>query len=134
MQVEPYLFFNGRCEEAMAFYGKAIGAKTSYLMRFKEAPEAESNGSNDPEKIMHANLQIGANQIMCSDGMNEGPTNFAGFSLSIAVTSPEQAKQLFDALADGGQVTMPLQQTFWAKSFGMLVDRFGVPWMINCEQ
>ncbi|AYC31738.1 VOC family protein [Pseudomonas cavernae] len=134
MQVQPYLFFDGRCEEAMAFYAQAIGAETTFLMRFKEAPPGQGEGcaNMDPEKIMHANLQIGDSQLMLSDGSPPG-TAFTGFSLSVSAATAQEAEQRFNALAAGGQVTMPLQKTFWAQAFGMLVDRFGVSWMVNCE-
>ncbi|MBM7060165.1 VOC family protein [Pseudomonas sp. UL073] len=137
MQVQPYLFFNGRCEEALAFYGQAIGAQTTFLMRFKEAPDMPPSnecGNIGPEHIMHANLTIGSTQVMASDGASPDAPGFRGFSLSVTAANPAEAEQAFNALLDGGQVVMPLQETFWAKAFGMLVDRFGVHWMVNCEK
>lgn len=134
MQVEPYLVFNGRSEEALQFYCQALGARIEFLMRFKEAPSQEGCEGVNPEGVMHSNLRIGDSQIMASDGMSTDKAAFQGISLALAVESPEQAERFFGALAEGGQVSMPLQKTFWAKSFGMLVDRFGVSWMINCPE
>lgn len=134
MRIEPYLFFNGRCEEALSFYQAALGATIGMMMRFKDSPEPEACPAQPgwENKIMHANLLIGDSNLMASDGMgNEAP--ISGISLSIAADSVEQAERLFAALAEGGQVSMPLQKTFWAQAFGMLTDRFGVAWMINCE-
>ncbi|MCY1292527.1 3-demethylubiquinone-9 3-methyltransferase [compost metagenome] len=136
MQVQPYLFFNGRAEEALAFYAKAIGAETTFLMRFKDAPEqppSEECGHYSPEHVMHANMTIGGTQVMVSDGAEPGST-FSGFSLSVAVASPEEAARVYQALAEGGQASMPVQETFWALAFGMLTDKFGVSWMVNCER
>ena len=138
MQVQPYLFFDGRCEEALKFYESAIGARITALMRFKDAPPnpQESSqqgcgpGTVDPEKIMHANLEIGQTQIMASDGMNTGKPDFKGFSLSINATNDAEADRIFVALSQGGQVQMPLGPTFFASRFGMLADRFGVTWMV----
>ncbi len=141
MQVQPYLFFGGRCEEALAFYGTALGTQQgfAFAMRYKEAPpDACAGGQPLPpgweDKIMHATLTIGGMQLMVSDGM-PGDTNqqYAGFSLSISVAGVDEGRRIFDALAAEGKITMPYQKTFWAEGFGMLVDRFGVPWMVNCE-
>ncbi|AOY96479.1 VOC family protein [Cupriavidus sp. USMAA2-4] len=132
MQVQPYLTFGGRCEEAMTFYGAVLGASVTFMMRQKEAP---AGGPPVPpgweEKIMHANLQVGSSQIMASDGMPGQPVSFAGFSLSLDPASVEEAQRLCAALADGGTVLMPVQKTFWAEGFGMVRDRFGVSWMLN---
>lgn len=136
MLIQPYLFFNGRCEEAINFYQRALGAKAGLMMRYKESPEPPPPGMVPPgseEKIMHAELQIGDTIVMVSDGNCAGKPSFAGFSLSIALKDPAQAERFFSALADGGQVQMPLGKTFWSPCFGMLVDRFGVGWMINVE-
>jgi PhnB protein len=134
MQVQSYLFFNGRCEEAVEFYKKALGAKVEMLMRFKEAPDSPPPGMLPPgsdNKVMHASLRIGDTVVMASDGECTGNQNFQGFSLSLAVTKEAEADRLFAALADGGQVQMPLGKTFWSPRFGMLTDRFGVGWMVN---
>jgi PhnB protein len=132
MQVQPYLFFNGRCEEAIEFYRRALGAEVTMLMRFKESPEAPPPGKVPPgweNKVMHANLRLGDSEVMASDGSGQD-TRFQGFSLSLSVRDDAEAGRLFAALSDGGQVQMPLMRTFFASSFGMLTDRFGVSWMV----
>jgi len=134
MLVQPYLFFNGRCEEALEFYRKALGAEVVMLMRFKECPEPTAIPPGAENKIMHMSLRIGETVVMASDGQceGEGPakTNFQGFSLSLSAANEAEAKKLFTALSDGGEVRMPLAKTFFASSFGMVADRFGVGWMI----
>jgi PhnB protein len=133
MQVQPYLFFDGRCEEAIAFYRGALGAEVTMLMRFKDSPESNEKPMVPPEsgdKIMHANLRIGDSTVMASDGQCTGRPGFLGFSLSITASDDAQAKRLFAALADGGQVQMPLTKTFYSPHFGMVADRFGVSWMV----
>lgn len=134
MKVEPYLFFNGRCEEAMAFYKEAIGAEVTFQMRTNEAPEQPPPGSI-PEgfgnKIMHANLRIGDTMLMVSDGNSNMQPSFKGFSLSLSVDDAAEAERKFTALQKGGgKVTMPLGKTFWSPAFGMLEDKFGVGWMV----
>ncbi|HEX7055163.1 MAG TPA: VOC family protein [Burkholderiales bacterium] len=129
MPVTPYLFFNGRCEEALNFYKKALGAEVGMMMRFKEAPEQPPPGSDN--KIMHACLNINGAQVMASDGCaQEDKPKFEGFSLSLNARDEAEADRMFAALADGGQVQMPLGETFFAKAFGMVADRFGVTWMV----
>ena len=131
MQVQPYLFFDGRCEEALTFYSQALGAQVTALMRYRESPEPPPPGNTMAgDKIMHANLQIGETQIMASDGQRPGEGLFKGFSLSITTATDAQARRLFDALADGGHIQMPFGPTFFATAFGMVADRFGVPWMV----
>ncbi len=133
MQVQPYLFFEGRCEEAVEFYKKALGAKVEMLMRYKDAPEPPPPGMCPPgteNKVMHATLKIGEATVMASDGRMQEKADFKGFSLSLDFKTPEQAERAFHALGEGGQVTMPLSKTFFAKSFGMVADRFGVHWMV----
>ena len=131
MQVQPYLFFNGRCEEALQFYSKHLGAKVEMLMRFKESPEPQRPGMEVPgDKVMHSCLRIGDTQIMASDGMCSGQAKFDGFSLSFNAADDAEAKRIFNALADGGQVAQPLIKTFFASSFGMVADRYGVNWMV----
>jgi PhnB protein len=133
MQVQPYLIFEGRCEEAIEFYKKALGAKVEILMRYKDAPEAPPPGMCAPgseNKVMHATLKIGEATVMASDGRMQDKAAFRGFSLSLDARDEAHAKQLFSALSDGGQVMMPLGKTFFAKAFGMLADRFGVNWMV----
>jgi len=134
MQIEPYLFFNGRCEEAIEFYSRALGAEVTVLMRYKESPDPIEPGMIPPgsdDKVMHATLRIGETQIMVSDGDCSGQPGFQGFSLSIAVANEAEADRAFAALADGGQVQMPLGKTFWSPRFGMLTDRFGMGWMVS---
>ena len=131
MAIVPYLFFEGRCEEALNFYRDQLGAEIVMMMRYKESPVPCDNLPPDHEqKIMHATLRIGDGEIMASDGMIGPETPFQGFSLSITVPDVSQAQRTFDALADGGTVQMPLTETFFTPSFGMLSDKFGVGWMV----
>jgi PhnB protein len=133
MLVQPYLMFNGRCEEAIEFYRKAIGAEVQMLMRFKESPDTPPPGmvpADWDDKVMHSCLQIGDTQVMASDGCDAGGPSFKGITLSLTVANESEAAKKFGALSEQGQVTMPLGKTFFAKSFGMLVDRFGVAWMV----
>lgn len=132
MLVTPYLFFDGRCEEALAFYGKAIGAQVQMLMRYNESPDPGSAGPNpaNGEKVMHASVRIGDSEFGASDGECRGTPDFRGFSLTLTLKDDAEAKRSFEALSDGGEVVMPLSQTFFASSFGMLRDRFGVHWML----
>ena len=133
MLVQPYLFFDGRCEEALEFYRTALGAEVTMLMRFKESPEPMSPDMCPPgseEKVMHASFRIGETTLMASDGRAQGKPMFQGFSLSLSAASDAEAERLYTALGDGGQVQMPLGKTFYASSFGMVADRFGVSWMI----
>jgi PhnB protein len=133
--VRPYLFFGGRCEEAIEFYRTALGAEVQMLMRYKESPEQQRPvPSCFDDKVMHATIRIGETTMMASDGMCDGKPNFDGFSLSITVPDEAEADRVFAALADGGLVTMPLEKTFWAPKFGMLADRFGVGWMVSVQQ
>lgn len=130
MQVQPYLFFDGRCDEAIEFYRTALGAEVTFLMRFKENPDPAGCPPGVEDKVMHAALQIGGTTIFASDGRCQGQPNFAGFSLSLTVAEDQQAQRLFAALSEGGQVHQPLTKTFFSSCFGMLADRFGVGWMI----
>jgi PhnB protein len=134
MPIEPYLFFNGCCEEAIMFYQQALGAEVLMLMRFNESPEPPAHGVMPPgteHKILHAMLRIGDATVMASDGQCTGQTNFHGFSLSLTAANEAEARRLFAALADGGHIEMPLDKTFWSPCFGMVADRFGVGWMIT---
>ena len=131
--IQPYIFFGGRCEEALKFYGTALGAQVDFLMRYKESPEPLPPGrlpAGYENKVMHATFRIAGNTLMASDGCEEG-ASFAGFSLSLAVPTEAEANRAFAALADGGQVKMALTKTFWSPRFGMLTDRFGVGWMVS---
>ena len=130
--LQPYLFFGGRCEEAIEFYRKALGAELVMESRFKDAPEPQPGMPECfQDKIMHATLRIGDTLLMASDGRCEGQATFEGFSLSIALSDETEAERVFTALSEGGLVTMPLEKTFWAPKFGMLQDRFGVGWMVS---
>ena len=132
MFIQPYLMFNGRCEEAIKFYGKVLGAEVTRLMRFKDNPDPQSKAMTAPgmeEKVMHANMRIRDTEIMASDGRCQGDTKFEGFTLTLNVAVAE-ADKLFAALGEGGQVQMPLTETFFAHRFGMVADKFGVSWMI----
>jgi len=132
--VQPYLMFNGRCEEAIEFYRKALGAQVEFSMRFKESPEPPPPGMVPPgfeNKIMHCSFRIGATTLMASDGCTAGQPKFEGFSLSISVPNEAEADRAFNALADGGKIGMPLGKTFWSPRFGMVQDRFGVSWMVS---
>lgn len=133
MFIEPYLFFDGRCEEALEFYRTALGAEVTALMRFKDNPEPQQPGMAPPgsqDKVMHANFRIGDTTIMASDGRCTGQPAFQGFALSLTAPDVAAAERLFAALGAGGQVQMPLAKTFYSPLFGMVADRFGVCWMI----
>jgi PhnB protein len=130
MQVQPYLFFEGRCEEAVEFYRKALGAEITMLMRFKESPDPGMCAPGTLDKVMHMSFRIGDTTLLASDGRCTGQQNFQGFSLSLTAPNDSEAERLFASLADGGQVQMPLAKTFFSSRFGMVADRFGVPWMI----
>ena len=132
--VQPYLFFGGRCEEALDFYRTAIGAEVEMLMRHKESPDSSPRGmlaQGWENKVMHTSFRIGETTLMASDGCSPEDGKFSGFSLSLMVPTEAEADRVFAALADGGSVTMPLGPTFWSPKFGMLTDRFGVGWMIT---
>jgi PhnB protein len=137
MQIQPYLFFNGRCEEALEFYGTVLGAEKTMLMRFKDSPEPPPPGTLPPgseNKVMHASFRIGETTLMASDGRCTGKPSFDGFSLSVTARDDAEAKRLYTALGEGGQVQMALTETFYASSFGMVADRFGVSWMVITEK
>src|SRR5438093_12166483 len=128
--VQPYLCFNGRCEEAIEFYRNALGAEITMLMRFKDSPDPTMCPPGAGDKVMHASFRIGETTVLASDGRCEGRLSFQGFALSLTVPNEAEAERLFAALADGGQVQMPLTKTFFSPRFGMAADRFGVSWMI----
>lgn len=134
MQVQPYLFFEGRCEEALEFYRQALDAQVEMLMRFKESPEApppEAVAPGSEDKVMHASFRVGDTTLMASDGGCSGRSGFQGITLSLNLADVAEAERRFAALADGGEVQMPFGATFWSPAFGMVVDRFGVSWMVN---
>jgi PhnB protein len=134
MQTNPYLLFNGQCKEAFQLYERVLGGKVVTMLTHAESPMAEKTDPGWRDKILHATMMVGATVLMASDappGYYERP---AGFSVSLSLKEPAEAQRIFKALSEGGTVKMPLQKTFWAEAFAMLVDRFGTPWMINCEQ
>ena len=133
MRVQPYLFFDGRCEEAIEFYKRALGAGVLALMRFRESPDPPPPGVLAPgseDKVMHASLRIGETEVMASDGHCAGEPAFQGVSLSLSVAGEAEADRLFNALAEGGQVQMPIGRTFFSPRFGIVAGRFGVSWMV----
>ena len=133
MHIQPYLFFEGRCEEAIEFYRAKLGAEVVMLMRNNQSPEPHPPGMLPPgseNKVMHASVRIGESTINMSDGMCGSKTAFSGFSLALTLPDDATARRAFDSLAEGGNVNMPLSKTFFASSFGMLTDRFGVEWML----
>ena len=133
MQLSPYLLFNGDCEQALKFYEQTLGAKIEFLTRFAGSPSAEQAPPEWGDKVLHATLKIDGNVVMASDappGHYEKPQ---GMSISISLNDRAKAESIFNALAEGGKTLMPFAKTFWASGFGMCVDRFGIPWMVNCE-
>ncbi|MCY2994553.1 MAG: VOC family protein [Planctomycetota bacterium] len=128
MQIQPYLFFDGCCDEAIDFYRSTLGAEVTMRMRFKDGPDPGSPGTED--KVMHANLRIGETTVLVSDGRCLGRPSFQGFALSLIVPNESEAERLFAALGHGGQVQMPMTKTFFSPRFGLVADRFGVSWMI----
>ena len=133
MQVQPYLNFNGRCEEALAFYGKALGAKIERVMHFKDSPDPSMVSPGSENKVMHSSFRVGDAIVLASDGRCQGETNFQGISLTLTVPDEAEAERRFGALSDGGQVQMPLTKTFFSPRFGMVADRFGMTWMVLVE-
>lgn len=130
MQVQPYLFFDGRCDEALDFYRSTLGAEVLMLMRFKESPDPCAIPSENADKVMHAAFRIGSTTLFASDGHCKGKALFQGFSLSLEVANVDEAERLFAAIGDGGEVQMPMTKTFFSPRFGMVADKFGVSWMI----
>ena len=130
MQVQSYLFFDGRCDEALEYYQRALGAEVTMRMRFKDSPDPGACPSNAEDKVMHASFRVGDTTVLASDGRCQGQPSFQGFALSLTVSDEATAERLFGALADGGQVQAPLAKTFFSARFGMVADRFGVPWMV----
>jgi PhnB protein len=130
MHVQPYLNFEGRCEEALEFYRGALGVEVTRLLRFKDSPDQRMLTPGTEDKVMHASFRVGKTDVMASDGRCQGKAGFQGVSLSLAVADDAEAEKRFSALADGGQVHMPLTRTFFSSRFGMVADRFGVSWMV----
>lgn len=134
MKVDNYLYFNGKTDEALAYYAEKLGAKVEALMRFSDCPARDQMPKETWDKVMHSNFRIGDTQLMASDGECGGTTNFDGFALSISVSSDAEAERLYNALLSDGEVTMPMGETFFASRFGMLKDKFGVHWMMINEK
>jgi PhnB protein len=131
-QLEPYLFFNGNCAEAMHFYEKALGGKLQMMMKASEAPQGNEKTAGNPDAVLHASVAIDGRYLMASDWMSPEPyPGIKGVSISIAYPTVAEAKKKFDALAAGGKVDMPLEKTFWIESFGMLTDKYGTHWMVS---
>jgi PhnB protein len=133
MQLNPYLIFNGDCEEAFKFYEQALGGKTEALMKFAGSPAAEHVPPEFGDKVLHAAMKIDDQYIMASDAPPGQYSKPQGVSVSIGLKDRDKGERIFNALAEGGTVQMPFEKTFWASGFGMCVDRFGIPWMVNCE-
>jgi PhnB protein len=134
MQVQPYLMFDGKCEEALEFYQTALGAEVTTLMRFRDGPDPAMAPPGAADKVMHASFRIGDTTLMASDGRNTGQPQFHGISLTITAPDAAAAEKTFAALSDGGAVQMPMTQTFFSPRFGMVADRFGVSWMVIAAQ
>lgn len=134
MKVTPYLFFQGTCAEALKFYEKTLGAKTEFVMHYKDMPGDMPHSDELKQKIAHVRFKIGDDVIMASDSPPERFNKPQGFDISLSIEKPEEADRIFAALSEGGTVQMPIAETFWAHRFGALVDKFGTPWMINCEK
>jgi PhnB protein len=134
MQLSTTLSFDGQCEEALKFYQECLGGNIQTMMTWGESPMAEHVPSDWRKKIIHATLVVGDSTLMASDSPPDRFEKPAGFSITIQVKDPAEAERIFKALSENGKITMPIQQTFWSPKFGVLVDRFGIPWMVNCEQ
>lgn len=134
MKMNPYLTFAGNCEEAFHFYQKVLGGEIVAMMTHKDMPTGEQTPPDYADKIMHARLIFDDNVLMGSDAPNDRMQKMQGFSVTLGITDQTEAKRVYAALMEGGAATMPLQETFWAHLFGMFTDRFGTPWMINCEK
>jgi PhnB protein len=134
MQVTPYLTYNGQCEEAFKFYEQCLGGKIVMLLTHGESPTADQIAPDWHKTIMHARLELGGQALMGSDSPPEYQEEMKGFYVSLSIDKPAEAERIYNALAENGKINMPLQQTFWAHRFAMLIDRFGTPWMINCEK
>jgi PhnB protein len=134
MQLNPYLTFNGRCEAAFKFYEKVLGGKIDAMMTYGSSPMAEQTSPEWHNKIMHARMTVGDKMLMASDAPPDRYEAMKGIMVTLGIDEPGEAERIFHALSENGTVQMPIQETFWARRFGMLVDQFGTPWMINCEQ
>jgi PhnB protein len=133
MEVSPYLTFNGTCEEALKFYEQTLGAQIEAMMKNEGSPAAEHMPPDWGDKVLHARFKLGNNVVMASDAPPPHYSKPQGISMSLGFNDSAKGEQIFNKLAEGGSTTMPFGPTFWAKGFGMCVDRFGIPWMVNCE-
>jgi PhnB protein len=134
MQVQPYLFFDGKCDEALAFYKKAVGAEPNMVMRYKDAPDQSMIKPETKDKVMHASVKLGDTMVLMSDGHCQNQAHFQGFSLAVTAKDETEAERVFGGLSDGGNVTMPMAKTFFSPRFGMLTDKFGVGWIVLVGQ
>jgi PhnB protein len=134
MQLNPYLSFNGECAEAFKFYAEALGGQIVMTMTYGETPMCDQTPADWRGKIAHTRMRVGGTMLMGSDSPPDRFEPMKGVTIALGIDEPAEAEQVFHALAAGGTVTMPIQETFWARRFGMLTDRFGTPWMINCEK
>ncbi len=134
MQINPYLFFKGDCEAAIQFYGECLGARIEFKLTYGESPMAKQTPPDQQNKILHARISVGGQILMVCDAPPERYDAPAGFFVSLGFADPAEAERVYGALAENGTVFMPIQETFWAQRFGMVADRFGIPWMINCEK
>jgi PhnB protein len=134
MQCNPYLVFNGNCEQAFKFYEQVLGGKITAMMKFAETPAADQHGSDFRDKIVHARLSFGSNVLMASDAPPHYFEPMKGMSVTLSVDTPDEAERIYKPLSEGAEIKMALQETFWALRYAMLTDRFGTPWMINCEK
>jgi PhnB protein len=134
MQVNPYLFFDGRCHEAFEFYAELLGGQIEAMLTYEGTPAADHVPAEWRSKIIHARMAVGNQILMGSDAPPDRQQKLEGFSVSINVDSPAEAERIFNALKENGTITMPFGETFWSLRFGMLEDRFGIPWMVNCEK
>jgi PhnB protein len=133
MELNPYLHFNGNCQEAFTFYEKVLGAKKLMMMTYGEAPQQPGQSPAMAKKIIHARIQLGNSLLMGSDAPPERFHKPQGFTVNVGCDKPEEADRIFKGLSDGGSIVMPIAKTFWAERFGMVIDKFGIPWMVNCE-
>jgi PhnB protein len=134
MQINPYLSFNGKCAEAFTFYAQVLGGENVMMMTYGESPMAAQTAPEDKDRIMHARLKAGDMVLMGADAPPQFYQPAQGMVVSVSVDAPAEADRIFKALSESGTVKMPIQETFWAQRFGMLIDRFGTPWMVNCEK
>ncbi len=134
MRLNPYLNFDGKCAEAFAFYARCLGGQNLAIQTFRESPMADHVGPEDQDRVVHARVNVGDTVLMGSDSPSSRSSEAKGFAVSLTTESVEEAERVFGALAEGGEVHMPIGETFWAVRFGMLKDRFGIPWMVNFER